>query len=181
MGGPVITDEELMNRYSLTSLELMPTDIDVFERARLLHEQGRQMLLVDGDHVMITWLLRDGSVVGQLWLQPDDQRGKYLVMDTVAAEATRLGANALILSSEAWEAKAVEVDDPRADMRATEREDRHESFVTHAIERGGRSQTWRSIIQRTERGVQLSVQEELEGAVPPLMRPLIDAWAEWDV
>jgi hypothetical protein len=181
IGGPVITDEEVMDRYSLTSLELMPTDIDVFERARLLHEQGRQMLLVDGGHVMITWLLRDGSVVGQLWLQPEDQRGKYLVMDTVATEATRLGANALILSSEAWEAIAVEADDPRADMRATEREDRHESFVTHVVERGGRSQTWRSIIQRTEQGVQLSVQEELEGAVPPLMRPLIDAWAEWDV
>ena len=128
---------------------------------------------------MIAWLFRDGEPLTQLRLEPEDQRGKYLIMDAVASEARRLGANELILSAEAWEAPAVDRDDARAGMRATEREDRTEAFLTHVITRDGRSLTVRSGIQRSDRGeVKLEDPEDVDG-VPPLMDPLLDAWAEW--
>jgi hypothetical protein len=177
--GPDISLEELQDRYSLTSLEPIPDEADVFDRARILHEKGRMMLAVDKEHAMIAWLFRDGEPLTQLRLEPEDQRGKYLVMDAVASEAQKLGANELILSAEAWEAPAVDRDDARANMRATERDDRTEAFLTHLVTQDGRSLTLRSRIERSDSGeVELADPEDVDD-VPPLMRPLLEAWAEW--
>jgi hypothetical protein len=100
-------------------------------------------------------------------------------MDRIASEVNQHGADELILSTEAWEAEAVGKDDPRASLRATEREDRRESFLTHVVERGGRSQTWRSLITRTEDAVRLGDVEDLGNGIPTSFRPIIEAWAEW--
>jgi hypothetical protein len=177
--GPALDIEEIRERYSFSSVEPIPEEADVFDKARNLHEQGRQMLLVDQGHVMIAWLFRDGKALGQNLLEPKDQREKYLMMDVIASEATKLGANELILSAEAWEAAPVDANDPRAELRAAEREDRRESFLTHVAQRNGRSLTLRSIITRGPEGVELAAAEELAEATPPLVRPLLEAWAEW--
>lgn len=176
--GPDLSLEDVLDRYALKNLEPMPVDADVFAQARHLHEKGRKMLTVDGEHIMIAWLLRDGESLSQLTLQPEDQREKYLVMDAVASEARKLGANELILSAEAWEAPPVSADDARAEMRAGERDDRTESFLTHVVTRDGRSLTLRSRIERSGREVKLMATEEIDDA-PPLVRPLLEIWAEW--
>jgi len=126
------------------------------------------------------WLLREGSVLAQRLIEPDDHRESYLAMELIAAEVNRLGADEMIVSSEAWEAEIVAKDDPRVGLRATEREDRRESFLTYVIQRGGRAETWRSAITRAEDDVQLGDIEHLEAGTPPLVRPVIEAWAEWD-
>ncbi len=177
--GPPLDIETLRERYGAAPAPSL-TEADAFEKARILHEQGRQLLLVDKAHVTIAWLLRDGDVIRQRLMQPEDHREQYLAMEFLALEATKLGADAMILSAEAWEAHAVAPDDPRAQLRATEREDRRESFLTHVVQRDGRNRTWRSIIRRSQDGaVELAEVEALAEGIPPLMRPVIEAWAEW--
>ncbi|MGH2946050.1 MAG: hypothetical protein ACRDPC_07300 [Solirubrobacteraceae bacterium] len=176
---PSLDSVAIRQRYSLGSLEPVRADGGVFERAAALHRLGRQMLVVDGEHIMISWLLRDGRVLSQQTLWPRDQREKYLVMERLAAEATRLGANELIITAEAWEAPYFERDDPRHDLRAVEREDRTETLLTHAVRRDGQARTWSSRMHREAESLRLDEVIEVEGYIPPLLRPLIDAWAEW--
>jgi hypothetical protein len=170
--------ETIKNRYTSAPWAQVAADADVFERASALHQDGRRMLLVDGHHVMIAWLFRDGEPRSQQTLWPEDARDKYLMMERLAAEATRLGANELILTAGAWEATIVSADDSQARLRAGEREDRSEALITHALRRDGDCRTWRSVMTRTESGLELK-DPEVETYVPPLMQPMIDAWAEW--
>lgn len=175
---PDISPNDIRARYKLPALDTMPKNADVFEQATFLHEKGRKILAIDGAHIMIVWLLRDGEYLSQIQLEPEDQREKYLVLDAVASEVRKLGANELILSSEAWEAPPVSRDDPRGAMRAAERDDRTESFLTHAATQNGQCLTLRSRIERTEGGVKLAPPEEID-EIPPLMRPVFEIWAEW--
>jgi hypothetical protein len=176
---PPLDIKAIRRRYSKTSWPRVAPDADIFERASVLHENGRQMLLVDGRHIMIAWLFRDGEPRTQQTLWPEDARDKYLMMEQLAVEATRLGANELILTAEAWEAPYIGGDDPRDHTRAGNREDRSEALVTHALRRGGGSRTWRSVMTRTDAGLQLEDAETQDGYVPPLLQPLMDGWAEW--
>jgi hypothetical protein len=179
IGGPPIDLETLRERYG-SSPQPIPVDADPFVKARMLHEQGRNLLRVDKDLAMTAWLVRDRDVIRQLLIQPGDFREQYLAMELVASEVTKLGADALIVTSEAWEAPAVSRDDPRARLRATEREDRRESIVTYAVQRDGQQQSWRSVFRRSPEGdIVLSDMEPLAEDVPPLVRPVIEAWAEW--
>jgi hypothetical protein len=177
--GPSVDIEAVRERYAAAQLEPAPEGADVFEQGRILHEQGRAMLLIDEEHVMIALLLRDGKALRLLSLEPRDQREKYLTMDAIASEATRLGANELILSAEAWEAPPVDADDPRANLPARERDDRGEAFTTHIVRRNGGGSSWRSVIRRGPDGIELEEAEELKGAVPHALLPVLEAWEDW--
>jgi hypothetical protein len=170
----------MRRRYSDEPLEQPATDADVFERARVLHRHGRRILSADGEHIMIAWLSGDGVPLAQQTLWPQDARDKYLLVERLAAEATQLGANEVILTAEAGEAAVVDRDDPRAHLRAGEREDRREVLVTHALRRGAGCQFIRSVMIRPESGLRLGDPETIEGQVDPLLWPVLDAWAEWE-
>jgi len=170
----------LRRRYSDEPWEEPAADADVFERARVFHQHGRRILCADGNHVMIAWLSRDGVPLSQQTLWPENARDKYLLVERLAAMATQLGANELILTAEAWEAAAVDRNDPRAQLRAGERDDRREVLVTHALRRDTGCRFIRSVITRTESGLRLADAETVEDQVDPLLRPVLDAWAEWE-
>jgi hypothetical protein len=87
--------------------------------------------------------------------------------------------NELILTAEAWEATITGDDDPQAHLRVGEREDRSEALIRPVAPRDGDSRTWRSVMTRAERGLGLEETVIIEGYVPPLLKPMIDAWAEW--
>lgn len=110
--------------------------------------------------------------------RPPDQR-LSLAIEAIAADVNRLGADELIVSGEIWEAEVVANDDPRAVVRASECDDRRESFLTYAIQRSGRAEGWRSVITRMDDDIHLGDVESLEEGIPPLVRPVIEAWAEW--
>jgi len=177
--GPPISLDDLRRRYGSLP-EPVPEEAGGLEKARLLHEQGRRFLVVDKEHIQIVWLLCGRSIVGHFILEPGDHREAYLGMDRVAAEVNRLGADALIVSTEVWEALMVEEDDPRAGMRATERKDRREAFLTYLVQREGTTQTWRSSISRSDTNdVTLGDAERVQRPTPPVVRPVLEAWAEW--
>lgn len=179
VAGPRIDVEALQDRYGLAIPEPLPDTADAFEKASLLHEQDRRLLLVDKHRVMIARLLRKGFVLAQRLINPGDHRESYLAMETIAAEVNRLGADELIVSGEVWEADVVAKGDPRTVVRASEWDDRRESFLTYAIQRSGRAEGWRSVITRMDDDIQLGDVESLEEGIPPLVRPVIEAWAEW--
>ena|GEM_PF-1621278 len=151
--GPALTKEQIHERYGpQTPLEEVATDAGIFEKAEAIHRWGRQLLRTDGYHVTLAWLLRDGRALRQISLHPEDQREKYLGIENVAEEVERLGANEVIFATEAWEAEAVERGDSRAKLRASERDDRVEAFLTYALKRGEKTQLWRSRVNRAESG-----------------------------
>ncbi|HEX7278873.1 MAG TPA: hypothetical protein VF255_04525, partial [Solirubrobacterales bacterium] len=114
-------------------------------------------------------------------LNPEDHRGKYLGIEQVALKVNELGVESLIFTSEAWQAPAVSPDDPRAELRATEREDRTEVFFTIAVQRGGKCQEWFSHMSRVESGeLQLCDMKMLEVKPPPFLSPVINVWESWE-
>lgn len=137
------------------------------------------MLLADGEHIMIAWLYNGNQPVSQQGLSPRDPREKFLIIEQLANEATRLGADGVILTSEAWEAPASKPDDPLVELRAAEREDRTEALVTHALRRDGTMKTYRSPMLRDDGELTLG-DVTVDDHDHPLFRPFLDAWAEWE-
>lgn len=176
--GPRPDEATLRKRYSDAPWAAPSAGGDLFDHARALHENGRRMLLADGEHVMIAWLYRGNRPISQQGLYPRDQREKFLIIEHVAMEATRLGANGVILTAEAWEATVPDPGDPLATLRAAEREDRTEALVTHALRRDGTMKSYRSPMLRVEGELKLG-DVTADDHHHPLLRPFMDAWAEW--
>jgi len=175
---PPHDDEVIRQRYAAVKWVPLPPDAGVFEIAESFHQGGRGMLLADGYHVAIAWLLRHRQPVSMHQLNFHDQREKYLMIENLADEATQLGADAVIITSEAWEATVPDRESPLAELRASERADRTEALVTHALQRDGTARTWRSAMNRSD--AQLTLADPVtDDYVPPLLRPLLEAWSTW--
>ena len=178
--GPALTEDEIRERYGpQLPLEGLPPDADAYDLAEAFHAWGRQLLVADGHHVTLAWLLRDGRPLRQITLYPEDQREKYLAIENIAEEAEHLGANEIIFMTEAWEARAVDPDDPRAELRPAERDDRIELFLTYALRREEKVRVWRTKVHRAESGEielgDVTISETDPGFLSPIMR----VWDTW--
>jgi hypothetical protein len=111
VSAPPVDDDVFQRRYPHVQWETPAADADLFEIAASFHRSARDILIADGYHVTLAWLLRDRQPVSMHQLNPRGQRDKYLMIEQLAEEATELGADGLIITSEAWEAIAA---DPRA-------------------------------------------------------------------
>jgi hypothetical protein len=118
--------------------------------------------------------------VDQSVLQPEDQQDKTMMAQRLAIEADRLGANGLILTTEAWRAPLVEPDDPRFALRAQERDDRGEALVTYAVARNGPCHTWISVFSRDSKGsIVLDKAEHQTAESQPFLEPVLAMWNTW--
>jgi hypothetical protein len=175
---PPPDDEVIKRRYAAVKWERLAPDAGVFDIAENFHQSGRGILLADGYHVTLAWLLRDRQPVSMHQLTPHNQRDKYLMMESLADEATQLGADAVIITSEAWEAAVTDRGSALAQLRASERVDRTEALITHALQRDGTAKTWRSAMNRSADGLKLD-DPVTDDHVPPLLRPMVEAWSTW--
>jgi len=176
---PDIDDEAVRKRYSFDDWEPAPQGAGWFAHVGTFHEMGKQMLAVDGYHLTIAWLYREDQIVAQTVLHPEDQRDKYMMVEGVAAEADRLGADAIAFTTEAWEAGQVAGDDPRTELRPGEREDREELFVTYALRRGADCRIWTSRVSRVDGTVTLGRTEASSEVVPNFLLPIVRMWDGW--
>jgi hypothetical protein len=181
LDGPAVSKEEVEARYgSPAALEGLSQSASVFDLGHAFHEWGRKVLLADGYHSTFAWLLTADKRLVHIALYPEDHREKYLGIEQVALEADRLGAEDLIFTTEVWEAPAVKPDDPRAEMRATEREDRQEVFLTVALGRDGKCREWRTRMSRTESGdLELAEMHATDIEPPLFLAPVIKVWDSW--
>jgi hypothetical protein len=184
LGGPRIEPEEIAERYGLeepTQADL-PAEKGVFGVAEAFHKLGRKFFLVDGHLVTVAWLLRDGQLLRQISMEPEDQREKYLSIESLAEQVERMGADEIVFTTELWEASAVEPGDRRARLRPSERDDRREALGTYALRRNGEFRFWRSSIERNGDEVRLgetTVSGNSEGA-PFFLVPVIRVWKDWE-
>lgn len=176
------TQEEVEKRYGAPlELESLKKSADVFDLGKTFHEWGRKILLADGYHESIAWLLTPEKRVVSIILNPEDHREKYLGIEQVAHKVNELGVNSLVVTTELWQAPALPPDDPRAELRATERDDRTEVFCTIAIQRGGECRQWFSPMSRTDSGeLQLAEIEETEIETPLFLSPVLTVWESWE-
>ena len=101
-------------------------------------------------------------------------------MEEVAQKVNELGVEEILFATEAWGAPALEPGDPRAELRAAERDDRHEAFLTFGLRRDGRCQEWRSNMSRTDSGeLELAAMQAREIEPPPFFNPILTVWEEW--
>lgn len=179
--GPAMGPDELLERYGPHfPFEAPAPGADVFDLAEAFHEWGRQLLATDGKHVTLAWLLDDSKPLRQITLYPKDQRDKYLAIERIAEEVDRLGANEIVFTTEAWEAAPVGPDDSRAKLRAGERDDRTEAFLTYVLRRGGECRIWRSPMIRTDDGLELAEATVQEEPVPVFLEPVMRVWSSWE-
>jgi hypothetical protein len=175
-----VDEQAMQERYGIDQWEAPPAGADLVARATAFHHFGRNVLAADGYHLMIAWLLRDGARVVQTVLQPENQQDKTMMLHRLAVQADRLGANALILTTEAWEAPLVEGDDPRVGLRPGERDDRREALITYAVARDGQCHTWHSRFARDSDGTIVLEEPNHRVEEPqPFLEPLLAVWSEW--
>jgi hypothetical protein len=173
-------NEAIRRRYAETDIPAWPERADLFEHAERLHTIARQFLQKDGYHDTVLFLLRGGEPVYLRQLEFDNLRDIPVLMDAVAAEATRLAADGLILTTEVWEAPQVPESHSESGKRASERSDRSEALVTISVERSGRSRTWRTSVQHDGAEDQLSLGDPVAtDEIPPVVIPVLRAWNAW--
>lgn len=182
LDGPPITREEVEGRYGTPDeFENLPKSANVFDLGKAFHQWGRKILLADGHHLSMAWLLTPDKRLINIVMEPEDHREKYLSIEQVALKVNELGVESIVFTSEAWQAVPVPPDDPRAELRATEREDRTEVFFTIALQRGGECQEWLSNMSRNESGeLQLEEMETLQIKPPPFLSPVMNVWKCWE-
>jgi hypothetical protein len=149
---------------------------DVETHVRSLHRAGRHVLTVDQWHMTLAVIFRDGAQIGVRAMEAADQAEKYVLMQQLVDEVKRTGGDEVVLSAETWTALAVPEDDPRAELRAGQREDRTEAFMTTGLDRAGRTLTLISPFARRGDEIVFDDPEELEEA-PQMLLPIWRAWS----
>jgi hypothetical protein len=175
--------QEAVERYgpALAGHRIHP-DMPIQEQARAMHHIGRAILKIDHFHHALAWLHRGAEGVGQYQVDPADQQGKAVMIRRLAAAVDRLGANAVIFTTETWLARMVEPVDPRAKLRASERDDREEALNTYLLQRHGPNLSWLSRFTRGQNDeIELSdpVQEELREEYT-IFQPILQVWKGWE-
>jgi len=149
--------------------------------AAAMHSLGKRMLEVDGFHRTFAWLYRGDAQLTMLMLDPEDQQDKVVKIRALAREVERTGADTVLFTSELWFASRVADNDPRAALRAVEREDRLELLATYLLRREGDHAAWMTPFGRdTDGGVALGdTEEQLDFAPMPLFAPVVRVWEAW--
>lgn len=182
--GPEIDSAEMVARYGLepTSADL-PEERGVFGAGEVFHKLGRKFFLADGHLVTVAWLLRDGRILRQISMEPEDQREKYLNIESLAEQVERLGAEEIVFTTELWEVPAVGSGDRRVVLRPSERDDRSEALGTYALRRNGEFRFWRSPIERdgdTASLGEMTVTEDAVANAALFLAPVLAVWKEWE-
>jgi hypothetical protein len=157
----------------------------VVDAAAWFHETAKILLQNDGHHISIAWPFAGDVQLGQYVLNPDDHQDKIVDVRLLATEIDRLGADAVIMTFEAWYADAVHSLDPRFGLRASERLDRQERLMTYLLRRMGTHRIWSTpfehrrsnnsvVLGRTESS-DIKAREHL-----PIFRAIFDVWSRWD-
>jgi hypothetical protein len=166
--------EQTADRYGIGSGQhgLMP-GLPSHRRAAAVHSLGKRMLEVDGFHHTFAWLHRNDEQVEMVLLDREDQQNKVVKIRRLAQEIERTGADTLLFTTEAWFASEVDSDDPRAALRAGERDDRGEALVTYLLRRDGDHGTWITPFERDANGRVMLRETEEQEKLPhtPLFAP----------
>lgn len=166
----------------LTKHHRLVPGMPLSERARVMHEWGKQILKVDRYHRSLAWMFRGENAVPQVHaMDPEDQQDKIMMIRLLARDIEEAGADGLIFTAETWHAPEVPSDDPRFDLRAGEREDRLEALVTYALVRGGPHQMFFTPFSRSEAGdIEFSDTSKNELNHVPIFDAVLRVWAKWN-
>lgn len=170
--------EEVLERYGVPKAALLAAGSAPRDVAQVLHDQARQLFAVDGHHQSIAWLVRDGQLVDQLGIEAKSRRERYMIFERIGDAAARAGAEAVVITGEVWQAVAVPEDDPRAELSATQREDRTEALVTTVVALEGPAEAFSSAIIREKGAAKASLGpvEVEKYTTAPVYDPIRQRW-----
>ncbi|MFZ1926441.1 MAG: hypothetical protein WAU42_09895, partial [Solirubrobacteraceae bacterium] len=156
----------------------------VEEYATRFHEIGKKLLTVDGYHQTIAWTFRGDEWIGQFVLDPEDEQDKIVNIRLLASEVDKVGADAVLITSEAWFAEAVHRLDPRFELRAAERRDRQEMLLTLLLRRSGDHREWATIFSRNAADGSIQFGHTHSAAKNShelhLYTSIVRVWERWD-
>jgi len=168
-------DKERAAQHYGPALDANPKPGNSLEsRVRWYHQIGRVILATDGHCTMVGFVYREGRLVARTVLEPEDQQDKYLLMEHLADEVVRLGADEVIVSAEVWTARARE-GEPLGLVRAGDREDRTEGFATNGVNRAGQAIILITPFSKAGPKTVLGDTNE-DRTYPNLMLPIRRAW-----
>jgi hypothetical protein len=166
-------DKEQAAQHYGSALDAIPRPGNSLEaRVHWYHQIGRVILATDGHCTMVAFVYREGRLVARTVLEPEDQQDKYLLMEHLADEVLRLGADEVILSAEVWMAIARE---PLGLVRAGDRENRIEGFATNGVNRAGDALMLITPFSKAGGKTALGDINE-DRTYPNLMQPIRRAW-----
>jgi hypothetical protein len=156
-------------------------DLPHIEHARYFHEMAKRIIVIDGMHWPMAFIFRRGEQVDLQVFNLEDQQDKIVMMRKLAADVERVGADMVIYTSEIWTAPAItDKHDPRARLRAGERDDRTEAICTYLFEIGAPSTTLFAPFTRDPTGsVILGETTETQRDDLPIFRPIFQVWKRW--
>jgi hypothetical protein len=169
-------------RYGLGSGHQPSPTLPLNEQAAILHSVARRMLERDDCHYGVAFLISGEGAMHVVAINFDDQQDKIVKVRQLAQTVDETGAEAVIFTGESWIAPEVARDDPRARLRAGEREDRKEMLATYVMQRGAPTSGWVSLFEKGAAGsVTFNTEpHEMEMDDPALFQPVLSVWKRWD-
>ena len=169
-------------RYGFNLNEMNADSGEAHDNARALFAVGRKMFEKDGYHQTIFIFLRDGKPAAMpRGLQPEEHGEKYMMMRSLAHEAQRIGADAVVLIGESWIAPY----DPAHPYRRTvDSPDRREMLTTTVVSKAGEPLHLSAEILPENGKVSLGETHEDVGGAQYAFIPFYEVWgkpipAEW--
>jgi hypothetical protein len=164
---------EIEAEYEISAKDIWGDSKKNDEIIASLFQAARTMFLKDGYHIMIAFLLKNGTPVHLIQMAPSEHGEKYLMMRRLAHEVQRQAADAVILTSEIWRAK---FDPQNPYRRAVDSSDRNEALISTLVSKTGDPIQYFAEIYRKAGKVDLSETKVLRGGAQFTFGPVYEVW-----
>jgi hypothetical protein len=166
-----------MKRYGLDKVTLQgPRGNDPFEHAKALLVLAKKILVRDGFHYPMAFLVLPGGDKFPMALEFESQEDKYVVYREVAKEVEARRAMAVILVNEVWLA----AEDESVGRRPSESPNRKEALQVFVACADGRRRSYTTVFRGDLRGrIKLGETHIGEGGQIFVLNPILDVWARW--
>lgn len=142
-------------------------------RAREFWNVARRMMEIDGYHVSMVWLIRDGAPVWYSMIEFPDNASKHLYWDEIRRQVEKTAATEIVVVGEIWLAKF----DPRVpDRRAQDASDRVEALAVNALNSKGESIEIVGHVERIEGATKVGEPEEHQDAESYYLDDVREVW-----
>jgi hypothetical protein len=146
---------------------------DAFALADALAERARRVLLIDGYHLPMLWLIRPGGKLTYAVIPNSSRADRFLLWRAIADDVQRTGATSLVTIGEVWLGSRFAIEN---DLSPTDDPFHGEALMITAVakERGARS----TIIPFFRRHGRIYTQKPrlTDLAGPSFLEPVLEVW-----
>lgn len=171
--------KKLRKRYGESPLfkdQAAPKDFEAV--CKQFFEQAKWVMEKDGYHVFLVVLLLGNVPIAIHQLEPSDKADKFRMMNEMASEVRKVGADGVLMISEVWHAP---FDASQPFKGASDCENKNEALLLVASDKSGKQFTFFSPISRMgifEKRAKVGDLEPFDSQRMNILEPIRNVWRE---